>query len=141
MAVVLAGGVFDLLHPGHVYFLSRARALGDALAVVVARDARVRERKRLPVVPEQQRVEMLRALKPVDVALVGGEDMREVIELVRPEVIALGPDQRHAEEEIQEMCRALGLECRVVRLDKYTACPLPSTRSIIERVLELFGGR
>jgi len=139
ISVVLAGGVFDILHPGHVFFLESARRLGDALCAVVARDETVRDRKRIPVVPERQRLEMLRALKPVDVALVGAEDMREVIRRVVPDVIALGPDQRHTEEEIQEMCRALKLECRVVRLGRYTSCPLPSTRSIIERVLELFG--
>ncbi len=138
ITVVLAGGVFDLLHPGHVFFLERAKALGDVLAVVVARDETVRDRKRIPVVPEEQRVQMLEALKPVDVAILGSPDMRDTLAKVAPDVVALGPDQRHGEEEIERMAAELGLRCRVVRLPRYTACPLPSSRSIINRVLRLF---
>ena len=138
ITVVLAGGVFDLLHPGHVFFLEQAKALGDVLAVVVARDETVRDRKRIPVVPEEQRVQMLKALKPVDVAILGSPDMRDTLARVAPDVVALGPDQRHGEEEIERMAAELGLRCRVVRLPRYTACPLPSSRSIINRVLRLF---
>jgi FAD synthetase len=59
---VLATGTFDLLHPGHVYFLTQARALGDELFVIVARDSNVTHKPK-PIIPEEQRLEMVNALK------------------------------------------------------------------------------
>src|SRR5256885_9042397 len=70
---VMATGVFDLLHPGHVYFLREARALGDELWVVVARDTTARKFKHEPIMPEAARFQMVEALKPVDRAVLGHE--------------------------------------------------------------------
>ncbi len=69
---VLATGTFDLLHPGHVYFLTQARAMGDELFVIVARDSNVRHKQK-PIVPEVQRLEMIDALEMVNKALLGSE--------------------------------------------------------------------
>jgi len=138
LRVVMAGGVFDILHPGHVFFLERARREGDVLAVVVARDSTVTKRKRIPVVPEEQRVEMVAALKPVDVALLGEEDdIFATVERIEPDVIVLGPDQSHREEELVAELRRRGLECRVLRVEEFRECRLPSTRSILQRIIEL----
>src|SRR5512137_823053 len=63
--LVLATGVFDILHLGHLYYLMEAKKLGDRLVVVVARDDTARRVKRAPIVPEHLRVEMLKGLKPV----------------------------------------------------------------------------
>ena len=92
---VVATGVFDLLHPGHIHFLRAARELGDELVVIIANDATVRRMKREPVVPATIRAEMVAALKPVDHAVVGREgDMLDIIvEEIRPHIIALGHDQ------------------------------------------------
>ena len=74
MVRVMATGVFDLLHPGHVYFLEEAKQLGDELVVVVARDQTARRLKHEPYVPEHIRRQMVEALKPVDRAILGSLD-------------------------------------------------------------------
>lgn len=94
MTRVLATGTFDLLHPGHVYFLTQARALGDELFVIIARDSNVTHKPK-PIVPEEQRLEMVNALGMVERAFLGSEkDMFEPLKHIRPDIITLGYDQR-----------------------------------------------
>ena len=116
--VVMTGGVFDVLHVGHLATLEAARELGDVLVVVVARDETVRRLKgREPLNSEQNRLKLVSALKPVDLALLGDpEDFYKTVELIRPDVIALGYDQRHDEGEIREELARRGLEAEVIRL-------------------------
>jgi len=135
--VVVCGGVFDILHPGHAFMLSQARALGDVLVVVVARDSTVEQRKRIPIVPERQRREMVEQLKPVDIAVLGREDdLLGVIEEISPDIIALGPDQHHSEEELKKELESRGLTVEVVRIKEYRECELSSTRAILQRIIE-----
>ena len=136
---VLATGVFDILHPGHIYYLSEARGLGDRLIVVVARDETAMKLKRKPIVPEHLRLEMVRCLKPVDEAMLGDrDDFYRVVEAIRPDVIAIGHDQRHDPERIRADLEKRGLRVRVVRLPVLRH-DLMATRRIIERILEAFG--
>lgn len=133
---VMATGVFDLLHPGHLYFLEEARKLGDELVVVVARDQTARRLKHEPYVPEHLRRQMVAALKPVDKAVLGSTtDIYETVVQERPQIVALGHDQRWDEREIERECARRGVPVRVVRLG-----PLPhdelATRRLIERILE-----
>ncbi|RLI09407.1 hypothetical protein DRO32_00665 [Candidatus Bathyarchaeota archaeon] len=116
--VVLTGGVFDVLHVGHLATLEEAKRLGDVLVVVVARDETVERLKgRRPLNKEEDRLRLVSALKPVDMALLGDlEDMFKVVELVKPDVIALGYDQKHDEEAIREELSRRGLDADVVRL-------------------------
>ncbi len=133
----MATGVFDLLHPGHLKFLSQAKALGDELVVVVARDSTAKRFKHTPITSETSRVEMVGALKPVDKAILGHEgDIFEILDELRPDVIALGFDQIHDEARILEECRRRGLaSTRVVRLPKFEG-DLDGTRKIVRRVAE-----
>ena len=136
MVRVMATGVFDLLHPGHLYFLSEARKLGDELVVVVARDQTARRLKHETYVPEHVRREMVEALKPVDRAILGSTtDIYETVVAERPQVIALGYDQVWNEKEVERECGRRGVAVKVVRIG-----PLPhnelATRRIIERILE-----
>jgi len=137
MVRVMATGVFDLLHPGHIEYLSEAKKLGDELVVVVARDSTAERFKHRPIVPEAQRVEMVSALKPVDRATLGNEgDIYDILTEVRPDVIALGFDQAHDEERILQECRARGLrDAKVVRLTHFVG-DLDGTRKIIQKVAE-----
>ena len=133
---VMATGVFDLLHPGHLYFLQEARKLGDELVVVVARDQTARRLKHEPYVPEHIRRSMVEALKPVDRAVLGSTtDIYETVVQERPQIVALGHDQRWDEHEIERECARRGVPVRVVRIG-----PLPhdelATRRIVERILE-----
>jgi cytidyltransferase-like protein len=125
--VVMAGGVFDILHPGHIYTLSKARALGDMLVVSVARDKTVvRMRGKPSVNSEETRLGLVRSLRLVDAAILGSEkDIFETVELVRPDIIALGYDQTHQEAGLLAQGNAEGLKFIVTRLDS----PLPGLKS------------
>lgn len=136
---VLATGVFDILHPGHLYYLTEAKKLGDRLVVVVARDETAMRLKRQPVVPEHLRLEMVCALKPVDEAVLGDrDDFYRVVKAIRPDIIALGHDQRHDPERIAAELRSRGIRSEVVRLPCLKH-DMMATRRIIERILEAFG--
>ena len=117
--VVLAGGVFDIIHPGHVYFLRKAKELGDVLVVVVARDVNVLKFKGIrPINNENLRRELVGAIRYVDAAILGDEnDIMKTVQLVRPDIIALGYDQAHNEKELYEKSREMGISLKVVRLD------------------------
>jgi cytidyltransferase-like protein len=98
--VVLVGGVFDLLHAGHIFFLNKAKALGDVLIISVGRDDHIRKKGREPLHGLDERVEVLNSLKTVDLAIPGMKDIKTekdylgTIQIVGPDVIALGYDQK-----------------------------------------------
>ena len=141
MVRVMATGVFDLLHPGHLYFLTEARKLGDELVVVVARDQTARRLKREPYVPELIRREMVEALKPVDRAVLGSStDIYQTVVEFRPDVIALGYDQLWDEAEVEGECARRGVTVKVARLGPLRHDEL-ATRRIVERILERARGR
>ncbi len=136
MVKVMATGVFDLLHLGHLHFLQAAKALGDELIVVVANDSTVESQKHKPVTPQEMRAELISALKPVDTVIIGHEgDPFEVVEEIRPDIIALGYDQHHNEEDIRRELASRGLPTEVVRLGKFDG-DLDGTRKIIWRILD-----
>lgn len=133
---VMATGVFDLLHPGHLYFLSEARKLGDELVVVVARDQTARRLKQEPYVPEHVRREMVEALKPVDRAVLGSTtDIYETVVRERPQIIALGHDQVWNEKEVERECARRGVTVKVVRIGALPHNEL-ATRRIVEKILQ-----
>jgi FAD synthetase len=125
--VVLAGGVFDIIHPGHIYTLNAAKALGDVLVVVIATaNTAVKMKKRRPLHSEKQRQELIASLSMVDLCLVGSEgDIFKTVELVKPDIIALGYDQVHQEKFITDGCKNLRLDVRVARLQS----PVPEFSS------------
>ena len=136
MVRVMATGVFDLLHPGHLYFLEEAKALGDELVVVVARDQTARRLKKEPYTPENIRREMVEALKPVDRAVLGSTtDIYETVVRERPSIIALGFDQIWNEAEVEAECGRRGVPLKVVRIRVYPHDEL-ATRRIVERILD-----
>ncbi|MCC6047461.1 MAG: cytidylyltransferase family protein [Desulfurococcaceae archaeon] len=136
---VLAAGSFDLVHPGHIYFLSEAQRLG-LLYVVVARDTSIQQIKgRPPVLNEVDRLTLVSSLKPVYRALLGDSHdfLRPVVE-VKPDVIVLGPDQPFDEEELRRKLESRGLPgVEVIRL-RYRLNNYSST-NIIKRVAEIAG--
>jgi len=133
---VMATGVFDLLHPGHIYFLTEAKALGDELVVVVARDQTARRLKREPYVPEHIRREMVESLKPVDRAVLGSAtDIYETVLNEKPQIIALGFDQVWNEREVEEECARRGVPVKVVRIRASPHDEL-ATRRLVDRILE-----
>jgi FAD synthetase len=136
MVRVMATGVFDLLHPGHLFFLEEARKLGDELVVVVARDATAKRLKQEPFVPEHLRLKMVQALKPVDRAMLGSPtDIYQTVVDVRPDLIALGYDQIWDSKEVEAECARRGVTVRVVRLPELPHDHL-ATKRLVERILE-----
>jgi cytidyltransferase-like protein len=117
--VVFIGGGFELIHYGHVYTISKARSLGDVLVVSVARDSTIRKRKkRDPLINERDRVRLLSSLRDVDAAILGVKgDIYVTLQKVKPDIVALGYDQYHMEEEVKREAARRGMKVRVVRLD------------------------
>jgi cytidyltransferase-like protein len=127
LRVVLAGGVFDIIHPGHIHTLNAAKALGDVLIVVVATDSTaVKMKKRQPLHSKEQRQELVNSLVMVDLCLIGQEDdIFKTVNLVKPQIIALGYDQVHQEKFIIDGCKKIELDAKVARLQS----PIPESSS------------
>tara|TARA_B100000029_G_scaffold437664_1_gene452997 strand:+ start:73 stop:531 length:459 start_codon:yes stop_codon:yes gene_type:complete len=125
--IVLAGGVFDIIHPGHINTLNAAKELGDVLVVVVATDkTALKMKKRKPLHSAQLRQELVSSLSMVDLCIIGDEDnIFKTVDLVKPQIIALGYDQIHQEKFITEGCRKINLNVTVARLES----PRPETSS------------
>ena len=96
MKTAMASGTFDLIHPGHLYYLSEAKKYGDRLIVVVARDNNILKFKgKKPKYSEKERLEHVRQLSMVDEALLGHEgNIFDIIKEIKPDVICLGYDQK-----------------------------------------------
>ena len=127
LRIVLAGGVFDIIHPGHIHTLNAAKLLGDVLVVVVATDnTAVKMKKRTPIHSQEQRQELVNSLEVVDLCLIGQEnDIFKTVNHVKPQIIALGYDQIHQERYITEGCKKIELNARVARLQS----PMPESSS------------
>jgi cytidyltransferase-like protein len=130
--VVFMGGSFELIHPGHLHTILQSKRLGDVLVAVLARDSTIRKRKhREPITTEAERLNLLSSLRAVDAAILGVEgDIYVTLERVSPDVVALGYDQYHAEEEISREAARRGMRLKVVRLQPATR--IIKTSKIIE---------
>lgn len=136
MVRVLATGTFDILHPGHLRYLSEARALGDELYVIVARDSMIKHKPK-PVVPEAQRLAVVQGLRIVDKAMLGSEnDMFEPLQEIMPDIIALGQNQFFKEKDLEKQLKDHGISAKVVRIKSFDKCELCSSAAIIRKILE-----
>ena len=140
--IVLASGVFDLLHLGHVKFLEEAKKAGgkDAeLVVIIARDSTVEANKgRKPIMSENQRRALVESLKVVDEAVLGFEkfDLGDVIERIKPDVIALGYDQADMEKGVKAYVNQHNLNVKVIRVGKFEEDELDSSSKIRQKIVE-----
>jgi FAD synthetase len=136
---VVATGTFDILHPGHLYYLEESKKMGDELWVIVARDANVRH-KPCPIIPEEHRLQMVAALKSVDHAILGDKtDMFRPIEEIRPEVITIGFNQHFDERTLRLQLTERGLAPEIIRIGKYKDGDLCSSRFVVQRIIEMRG--
>ncbi len=139
---VLATGVFDLLHLGHVKFLEESKKRGGPharLVVVVARDSTVLNRKgHGPILPEKQRRELVASLRTVDKAVLGREnfDMISVLNEVKPDMICVGYDQQEIKKSVKKILRREGLRIPVVQIPKFGPDGLNSSTKVKDRVAE-----
>ena len=132
--VVFTNGVFDLLHRGHAEYLEDARALGDRLVIGVNTDASVRRLKgpSRPIVGEQDRAALVRALACVDLVILFDDDTpQRLIEAVKPDVLVKGADYAPADIVGREFVESRG--------GRVTTIPLReglSTSEIVKRIRE-----
>lgn len=143
MVRVMAVGVFDLLHAGHLHYVEQAKSLGDELVVVVAHDDTVRKQKHEPVTNQELRRRMVEGLKPVDRAIVGNPPsipIFEILDSVKPDIIALGYDQKHSRDAIKSGLENNGWGNVEVKRVEGLADDLDGTRKIIARILNLWSG-
>ena len=117
--IVLAGGVFDIIHPGHIHTLNAAKALGGVLVVAIATDKTAEKmKKRSPLHNQELRRELVSYLSMVDKAIVGHEDdIFQTVKEVKPNIIVLGYDQVHQEKFISDGCKRINLNVEIVRLE------------------------
>ncbi len=125
--IVLAGGVFDIIHPGHIHTLTAAKALGDVLVVAIATDKTAQKMKKMqPLHNQELRCELVNSLSMVDEAIIGHEEnIFETVKEVKPDIIALGYDQIHQEKFISDGCKRINLDVQIVRLQS----PIPKLSS------------
>ena len=139
MKKIVATGTFDILHPGHVHFLSESKKLGDELWVIVSRETNVRH-KPSPIVSEEQRLMMIKSLKCVDHAILGDkEDMFRPIREIDPAVITLGFNQYFDDEKLRTQLAERGINAEVVRIGAYTDSQFTSSTQIIEEAIRRRG--
>ena len=132
---IVATGTFDILHPGHLFYLEESKKLGGELFVIVARDANVKHKPH-PIIPEDQRLALVAALKPVDHAMLGDQtDMFLPIEMIRPDVITIGFNQMFSEETLSRQLAERGLTPAIVRIGKFPGNDLCSSRLVIQRII------
>jgi FAD synthetase len=140
--VVLASGVFDLLHLGHVRFLEEAKNAGGKnakLIVIIARDSTVEKTKnRKPIMSEDQRCALVESLRVVDEAVLGYEDLDvgEVIGKIKPDIIALGYDQADMERGVKTYIAKHKLNVEVVRIGKFAENALDSSSKIKQKIID-----
>lgn len=139
MTRVVATGTFDIIHPGHLFYLEESRKLGDELYVIVARDANVRHKPR-PVIREEQRRNIVASLKPVDYAVLGDlNDMFRPIEEIRPDIITIGYNQHFDIDRLRGDLEGRHIRAEVVRIGTYSKDPFCSSRLIVAEILKRAG--
>jgi FAD synthetase len=139
--VVLAGGVYDVLHLGHLAALTEAKALGDALVAVVATDITVEMLKgRKPIFPEEDRRALVEGIKPVDKAILGYEDVgmgyEQVLAEVQPDIVAFGYDQANLEKSVREIIQRRKMNIQTVKLSKFDHEKYLSSTSVRQKLSE-----
>jgi len=135
--VVFTNGVFDLLHPGHVRYLESARTFGDALVVAINSDRSVRANKGAarPIVPEQERAEVLLALGCVDAVVIFDEETpHAIVTCVQPDILVKGADWGADNIVGRDVVEARG--GRVVRVE---ISPGFSTTELVRRARNIGG--
>lgn len=137
MIKVMASGVFDILHLGHVHYLRESKSFGDYLVVVIASDYTAQKHGKELVFDENERSALVSELKMVNEVMVGHSDdniFKTVAEL-KPDIITLGYDQKFDDSYIETECKKLGLNTKVRRTSPYDGT-INSSSKIRQKILE-----
>lgn len=142
---VLATGVFDLIHPGHILFLEKAKEIGgknSKLIVVIARDSNVLKFKGVkPIFNEKIRKRIVSSLKPVDIAILGFKkfSIEKIIKKIKPDIIVFGYDQIKIMKEFENICKEKNWNIKIVRLKKFKSGQINSSSQIIKKIIKIRG--
>jgi FAD synthetase len=136
---IVVAGSFDILHPGHIYLLKEAAKLG-LVYVIVARDSTIKKIKKVcPIIPEEQRLEVIQALKYVHIAVLGNEGSEYIDSVLEfsPDIVLLGPNQKISNETLeQKLAERNAQHIKVQRIqDMYNKYELNSSSSIKHRII------
>lgn len=124
--IVFTGGVYDIIHPGHVYTLKKSKEQGNILIVSIARDNRVKKIKGNPVNNEKKRLALVSAIKYVDFAILGSKvNIFKIVIKIKPDIITIGYDQKHQLSELRRLSKINKLKIKIVRLNS----PMPYVKS------------
>jgi FAD synthetase len=139
---ILVAGTFDLIHAGHIYLISEAAKLGDVYVVVATDRNRELFSGERPIIPQEQRLEVIKNIKNVKEARLGrnDNDTLKTVEEINPHIILLGPDQRYSIEVLKKGLSEKGLShIEVRRLKKYyDKYELHSSSLIKQKIIERF---
>ena len=125
--VVFTGGVYDIIHPGHIHTLKNSKQEGDLLIVSIARDNRVIKIKgRKPINNEKMRTILVSAIRYVDFTVLGSKgDIFGIVKKIKPNVITIGYDQTHQINELNKRVKINNLNIKIKKLDS----PIPHVKS------------
>ncbi len=141
---VLVSGTFDILHPGHIFLINEAAKLGEVYVIVATDKNREKFSGKLPIIPEEQRLEVIRNLKKVKEAKLGRKDNNILLTIseINPDIILLGPDQKFDINILKEALKKNGLDhIEVKRLNKYyDKYELHSSSLIKRKIIEFKNG-
>ena len=125
--VVFTGGVYDIIHPGHIHTLKNSKQEGDLLIVSIARDNRVIKIKgRKPINNEKMRTILVSAIRYEDFTVLGSKgDIFGIVKKIKPNVITIGYDQTHQINELNKRVKINNLNIKIKKLDS----PIPHVKS------------
>lgn len=139
---VLIAGTFDLLHPGHIYLVNEAAKMGEVYVIVATDQNRKLYSGESPIIPENQRLEVMMSVKNVKEARLGrpDNDTLKTVEEISPDIILLGPDQKYDQETLKQGLVEKGLNNIIVkRLDTYyDKYELHSSNLIKKKIIEQY---
>ena len=137
---VMIAGTFDILHPGHIFLINEAAKLGDVYVVVATDKNRELYSGKAPIIPEEQRLELIKSIKNVKDAKLGrhDNDTLKTVEEFNPDIILLGPNQKFSVEKLQNALKMKGMNhIEVIRLEKYyDKFKLHSSSLIKKKIIE-----
>jgi FAD synthetase len=137
---VLIAGCFDLIHPGHIFLINEAAKLGDVYVIVATDKNRELYSGEAPIVPEEQRLAVMKSIKNVKDAKLGrnDNDTLKTVEEIRPDIILLGPNQKYSIEILKKNLKDIGLNNVEVRRLKtyYNKYELHSSSQIKQKIIE-----
>ena len=139
---VLVTGCFDIIHPGHIYLFKKAAELGEVY-VILARDSTIKKwKKQSPTIPEEQRLEVVQAIKYVKFATLGNENnnfMKKALNL-KPDIIFLGPNQKISIEKLQHQLEInQATHIQIKRLETlFAQFPLTSSSEIKQHIIQQY---